>query len=644
MVQNAAWFLLISPLAATIAILVRWHKVPSYAIGASIGSSVLCFFIAIGVFAGAIPAPNSFTWIDLPGLNIEFSMILDPLSKGMLLVVTGVGMLVHIFSYGYMEHDPSKGRFFGGLAIFMFSMTGIVLSSNLIMLFVFWEGVGFSSYLLVGFWYERESAALAANKAFVCNRLADFGFMVGILTFWFLMGTVSVQPEVLKNINQHTPKFQKIVDTSVLPAAPANSVAAQEGISPNQILLTIMVVGLFCGCIGKSAMFPLHVWLPDAMEGPTPVSALIHAATMVAAGVYMLCRCYPLLLLSGWGMDIIAFIGCFTSIMAALIAVQQNDIKRILAYSTLSQLGYMVMAVGCYAPDAAMFHLSTHAFFKALLFLAAGSVIHSLHDEQDIWKMGGLLGKIPLTGWTFLIGMLALSGFPPFAGFWSKDYLLTECYSRSPVFYTVGVITAFLTAFYMTRLVVVAFFGPARTKEAEHPHESPKVMTIPLVVLAVLSVIGGFIGLEGFYHSWSAAVVAPLPFSTPFQAAEPGPVLEMIVPLATVILGILSAGALYWNVTRDPLAGGLFFRTLANKFYFDEMYDNWVVGGQQLTARFFAWVDSWIIDGLIIRGAAYVCVGFGELLRLFQTGNLQAYAYFFTLGGIILIYLTLFVH
>jgi NADH-quinone oxidoreductase subunit L len=505
--------------------------------------------------------------------------------------------------------------------------------------------VGFSSYLLVGFWYERESAAQAANKAFVCNRLADFGFMTGILTFWFLMGTVSVEPHVLAGVYAQNamPYMGSILDHQNIPATPGQptSFAAQIGVHPNPLLLAIMVVALFCGCIGKSAMFPLHVWLPDAMEGPTPVSALIHAATMVAAGVYMLCRVYPLLLLSDAGMLVIACIGCLTSIMAALIAVQQNDIKRILAYSTLSQLGYMVMAVGCYGPDAAMFHLSTHAFFKALLFLASGSVIHALHDEQNIWKMGGLLKKIPLTGVTFLIGMLALSGVPPFAGFFSKDYLLSECYARSPFFYAVGVITAFLTAFYMTRLVVVAFFGPARTKEAEHPHESPWHMTTPLVILAVLSFCGGFIGLKDFYHGWSTSVLQTINFAYPFSTSEPSAFMEMILPLATVTLGIVCAGVLYWNVSSDPLEGGI-FRVLANKFYFDDMYDNWVVGGQQLTARFFAWVDSWIIDGLIIRGAAYVSVGFGELLRLFQTGNLQAYAYFFTLGGIILIYFTIF--
>jgi NADH-quinone oxidoreductase subunit L len=639
--MDVAWFILLLPLVASIAILLHLHRKPDMAIFASIGSAALCFLIAIAIAFGSIPPPTPYDWISLPGWTVDIGMIFDPLSKGMLLVVTGVGLLIHIYSYGYMAHDPSKGRFFGGLSIFMFSMTGITLADNLIMMFLFWEGVGLSSYLLVGFWYEKESAAQAANKAFICNRLADFGFMLGILLFWAIMGTVSVRPEALKDSHQN----------GILPSAQIGSILTPEELAANNMseanplhsiipvtpsILTLMVIGLFCGCVGKSAMFPLHVWLPDAMEGPTPVSALIHAATMVAAGVYMLCRVYPLLILSATGMLIIASIGCFTAIFAALIAVQQNDIKRILAYSTLSQLGYMVMAVGCGGPDAAMFHLTTHAFFKALLFLAAGSVIHSLHDEQDIWKMGGLAGKIPVTFWTFLVGMLALSGVPPLAGFWSKDYLLSVAYARSPGFYWVGVITAGLTAFYMTRLVVVAFFGPPRTHAAEHPHESPKVMTIPLLLLSILSAVGGVIGLEGFYHGWFTTVLSNIgqPIPAPVEA---GFLIEW-APLFVVVIGLVSSFYLYWSAETDPLN----IKILAHKFYFDEIYDRSLVGGQQLAAGFLNWIDAWILDGLIIRGSAYVSVGFGEILRLFQTGSLQGYAFLFSLGGIILIYFTLF--
>jgi NADH-quinone oxidoreductase subunit L len=642
MEQYYAWFLLLAPMAAAVAILLDLHRKPNYAIGASVGSAAVCFLTAIAVVTGAIPEPTPFEWISLPGWNVDIGMIFDSLSKGMLLVVTGIGLLIHIYSIGYMAHDPSRGRFFGGLSIFMFSMTGIVLADNLIMMFLFWEGVGLSSYLLIGFWYEKESAAQAANKAFVCNRLADFGFMIGILTFWFLMHTVSVRPDVLADKYQHNflPKYGN-VDAIAQVHSPAFASGEESGIRPSPLLLTIMVLGLFAGCVGKSAMFPLHVWLPDAMEGPTPVSALIHAATMVAAGVYMLCRVYPLLLLSESGLFVIACVGCFTSIFAALIAVQQNDIKRILAYSTLSQLGYMVMAVGCTGPDAAMFHLTTHAFFKALLFLAAGSVIHALHDEQDIWKMGGLWNKIPLTFVTFAIGMLALCGVPPFAGFFSKDYVLSVAYSYGFGFYVVGVATAFLTAFYMTRLVVVAFFGPARTKAAEHPHESPQVMTIPLVLLSILSVFGGMIGLKAYYHDWSIGVIHSMfPLGVLGTVTESSSLIEMIVPMSVVVLGIGSAVALYWGKATDPLD----IKILAHKFYFDEFYDRSLVGGQQMTARFLNWIDAWILDGLIIRGSAYISVSVGEILRLFQTGSLQGYAFLFSLGGLLLIYFTLFAH
>jgi NADH-quinone oxidoreductase subunit L len=643
--MDIAWFILITPLAATIAILLNLHRKHGMAMFASIGSAGVCFALAILIAIDWIPAPTPFEWISLPGWTVDIGMIFDPLSKGMLLVVTGVGLLIHIYSYGYMAHDPSKGRFFGGLSIFMFSMTGITLADNLIMMFIFWEGVGLSSYLLVGFWYQKESAAQAANKAFVCNRLADFGFMIGILTLWLITGSVAVTHETLAKDYKiaNAPQIGSVLTQAEINASHIPAINSRRTTGATDGLLFIMVVGLFCGCVGKSAMFPLHVWLPDAMEGPTPVSALIHAATMVAAGVYMLCRVYPLLLLSANGMFVIACIGCFTSIFAALIAVQQNDIKRILAYSTLSQLGYMVMAVGCGGPDAAMFHLTTHAFFKALLFLAAGSVIHALHDEQDIWRMGGLFNKIPLTFVTFAIGMLALSGVPPFAGFFSKDYLLSRAYAYGPAFYWVGVATAFLTAFYMARLVVVAFFGPARTKEAEHPHESPSVMTIPLILLAILSVIGGWavagFGLEEYYHSWSSDVLANTGLLVP-ATEEPSMLLEMVIPGVTVLAGLGLAFVLYWGAGRDPLH----IKVLAHKFYFDEFYDRSLVGGQQLAARFLNWIDAWILDGLIIRGSAFISVGVGEIFRLFQTGSLQGYAFLFSLGGIILIFFTLFAH
>jgi NADH-quinone oxidoreductase subunit L len=660
MEQYLAWFLLLAPLTAAAAILVHLYRKPNMAIFASVGSAAICFLVALGVALGGVPAPAAWNWISLPafgtfpGFVIDIGMIFDPLSKGMLLVVTGVGLLVHIFSIGYMAHDPGRARFFGGMSLFMFSMTGIVLATNLIMMFFFWEGVGLSSYLLIGFWFTRESAAQAANKAFVCNRLADFGFMIGILTLWSIMGTVSVKPADLARAHfQGAPSAQPGmgIHQGENPKPGEKPLLVHPGggvFSPSPALVTVMVLGLFAGCVGKSAMFPLHVWLPDAMEGPTPVSALIHAATMVAAGVYMLCRVYPLLILSPTGMFIIAVIGCFTAIFAALIAVQQNDIKRILAYSTLSQLGYMVMAVGCGGPAAAMFHLTTHAFFKALLFLAAGSVIHALHEEQDIWRMGGLARKIPLTFWTFLIGTLALIGCPFFSGSFSKDFVLTVAYNYHPIFYWVGAFTAFLTAFYMTRLLVVAFFGPARTDAAQHPHESPRVMTIPLILLAIPSVLAGYplagIGIKNFYHSWAIDLLhttGQIPDDGRFVALpEINFALGELVPALLVAMGVGLAFAIYRGQASDPLH----IRVLAKKFYFDEFYDREIVGGFQIFSNILAWIDSWILDGVIIRGAAYLSVGVGEMLKLLQTGSLQTYAFLFSLGGGLLIYFTLFSH
>ena len=630
-----AWFLLLAPLAAAVAILLHLHRSPNGAIFASVGSASVCFLIAIAAALGKVHAPPAFEWMSFaatptsPKIDIEIGMIFDALSKGMLLVVTGVGLLVHIYSIGYMANDPARGRFFGGLSIFMFSMTGIVLSTNLIEMFFFWEGVGLSSYILIGFWYEKESAAAAANKAFICNRLADVGFMIGILTYWIQLSTVSVKPDEL-NFNSSS-NHSLIAHIGGITTAPTE-------------LYFVMVIGLFLGCVGKSAMVPFHVWLPDAMEGPTPVSALIHAATMVAAGVYMLCRIYPLLLLSTMGMEVIAFVGCFTAIFAALIAVQQNDIKRILAYSTLSQLGYMVMAVGCGGPDAAMFHLTTHAFFKALLFLAAGSVIHALHEEQDIWKMGGLRGKIPLTFWCFAIGMIALIGLPPFAGFFSKDYLLAVVYEAHPGFYWTGVITASLTAFYMTRLVVVAFFGEAKSKAAEHPHESPRVMTVPLILLAILSVIGGWsaagYGLLEYFHSWKMGVLHPSDSGDFAHLPHPDFVIETLLPGLAVIGGLIAAWMLYSGRATDPLN----VEVLAQKFYIDEIYERFLVRTQQRLAGILNWIDGWVLDGFILRGSAYLSVGVGEILRLFQTGSLQTYAFLFSLGTAGLIWFTLFAH
>jgi NADH-quinone oxidoreductase subunit L len=552
-------------------------------------------------------------------LDVDFGLKLDALSLMMLLVVTGVGGAIHIYSFGYMHEDRGRARFFACMSLFTFSMLGIVLANNFVMIFIAWELVGVSSYLLIGFWFEKPSAADAAKKAFLTNRLGDFGFLAGILMVWSLLGSLNFG----------------ILETA-MKANPAALGASA----------TIAGLLVFCGAVGKSAQFPLHVWLPDAMEGPTPVSALIHAATMVAAGVYMLCR--TLFLFNVDALHIIACIGGFTALLAALIAVQQNDIKRILAYSTLSQLGYMVMAVGLSGPTPAMFHLTTHAFFKALLFLGAGSVIHSLHEEQDIWKMGGLKKKMPVTFWTFIIGTLALSGVPPFSGFYSKDSILGQAWEQArenPVLgyslFAVAVFVAALTTFYMFRLFFVAFLGEPRNEQAKHAHESPAIMIYPLVVLAVFAVVGGFIGITNNYG---------LQFGTEHEAglgqqlAEPfrNP-LPMLCGLGAVVVGLAAAFSLYRNTAADPLPaklGGL-ATAMKNRFYFDELYEATFIRLHDSIAAVMDWIDRWVVAGAgigFIRGGTDLT---GRMLRLMQTGNLQTYAFLFVFGVAVLLYFVL---
>src|SRR4051812_27178324 len=433
------WYILLVPLVSALLILVftrPWQTLSSYI---SVGAVLVSFGCACALFASPADRSLSITWLDFrPMLFVPIGFMLDQLAKTMLLVVTGVGALIHIYSLGFMGSDDGKARYFASLSLFMFAMIGIVLANNFVMMFIFWELVGVSSYLLIGHWFERDSAANAANKAFITNRLGDFGFMLGILMTWSATDSV-VFSEVAGKIG---------------------------GLTTHPGFLTAAALLIFCGAVGKSAQFPLHVWLPDAMEGPTPISALIHAATMVAAGVYMLVRIGFLIQASHEALWVIAWIGTITALLAALIATQQNDIKRILAYSTLSQLGYMIMAVGLASGEAAMFHLFTHAFFKALLFLGAGSVLVALHHEQDIWKMGGQGRNLFLTFVTFGIGMLALIGCPPFAGFFSKDAILSLAYNRNPSIFLLAVLTAFLTAFYMMRLFVVVFFAKPRSRAA----------------------------------------------------------------------------------------------------------------------------------------------------------------------------------
>lgn len=589
------FILLLTPLIASVWIALFFSKHKELAAAFSVTACALSFLCASLIFtADANTTYASIQWLNLPGLKVHIGSITDHLAKLMLLVVTGVGLMIHIFSLGYMDKDEGKARFFAKLSFFMFSMLGIVLADNLVMMFIFWELVGLSSYLLIGFWYQRPAAADAAKKAFIVNRIGDFGFMIGILSVWGIWQTV---------------QFQELEHVSkIFISSPWVHIAA---------------FGLFCGCIGKSAQFPLHVWLPDAMEGPTPVSALIHAATMVAAGVYMLCRVAFLIQLSPMTMTVIAWIGGFTALLAALIATQQNDIKRILAYSTLSQLGCMVMVVGVGAYTAAMFHLSTHAFFKALLFLGAGSVIHALHHEQNIWNMGGLWKRMKFTSLTFLIGAAALAGVPLLSGFFSKESILLSVYQAHRPFFFMGLIVAALTPFYMTRLFMVAFWNRSRGKHASHAEESPNIMVGPLVVLSVLSVVGGYFGIENYlshhpivHHNQDSNIV-------------------MLSSMFALLLGAGSAWMIYRKETSvDPIQ----LRLLQNKFYFDEIYNRTVVYAQDRLAQFSAWWDRWIIEGVFIRGTAITGAVLGEIFRLFQGGNLKAYAVIFILGVLLLFY------
>jgi len=618
--EALAWVILFLPLfsAGIITLFtLRDHKVSATL---SITAIVTGFILTLALikFGGWEARELSVNWLSLGSLNVDFGLKLDPLSLMMMLIVTGVGGAIHIYSYGYMHRDPGWSRYFACLSLFTFSMLGIVLANNFLQMFIFWELVGVSSYLLIGFWFEKPSAADAAKKAFLTNRLGDFGFMLGILMVFAVVGSLH---------------FATI--EGALKAEPALFDKAA----------TLAGLLIFCGAVGKSAQFPLHVWLPDAMEGPTPVSALIHAATMVAAGVYMLCRVFFLFEIPGsHAFTVIAWVGGITALLAALIAVQQNDIKRILAYSTLSQLGYMVMAVGLTAPEAGMFHLVTHAFFKALLFLGAGSVIIALHHEQDIWKMGGLRRKMPVTFWTFLVGTLALAGVWPLSGFFSKDAILAAAQHHSLLLFVLGVTVAALTTFYMFRLVFVAFLGPGRTPEAGHAHESLGVMIWPLRILAVASIFGGVLGIEAIFgrmfkpdsehpHGFVAQLVYP------FQHAP----VASCSGLAVFAIGLFAAWKLYANAKEDPLPAklGALSRAMANRFYFDEIYEATLIRLHDAIAAISDWIDRWIVEGFcigLVRGGTDLT---GRALRLVQTGNLQTYAFLFVLGVAVVLWLVL---
>jgi NADH-quinone oxidoreductase subunit L len=596
-----------------------------------IGSALvsLAFALSVGAFlqiksTGAAIDVNYFDWISVGSLHIPFAFRIDQLSAIMLLIITGVGFLIHLYSIGYMHDDAGFGKFFAYLNLFVFFMLLLVLGSNYVIMFIGWEGVGLCSYLLIGFWFTNPSYSDAAKKAFVMNRIGDLGFLIAVFLIINTFGTVNI-------------------------AEMSTKAAAMHVGNPTIVLITIL---LFVGATGKSAQIPLFTWLPDAMAGPTPVSALIHAATMVTAGIYMIARSNILFSLSPVTMHIIAIIGLATAVIAALIALSQTDIKKVLAYSTVSQLGYMFLGLGVGAYTGAFFHVLTHAFFKALLFLGAGSVIHAVSGEQDMRNMGGLKGKLPITFITMLIGTIAISGIPPFAGFFSKDEILAHTFAHSKSMYVIGVITAMFTSFYMFRMLYLTFFNKFRgTHDQEHHlHESPASMTIPLIVLATLSVIGGFIGVPEALggHHWLEGFLEPV-FSKSaglrgeFHLSHETEWILMGVSVGAALLALLYAYSKYGKGGHVPVTDAEERPAMVNlsykKFYIDELYDLLIRKPlDALSVFFYKVVDKIGIDGFV-NGLGKTSVEASKGLRLLQTGNVGFYIFMMVAGIIaILVY------
>jgi NADH-quinone oxidoreductase subunit L len=591
--------------------------VATIALAAPLLSFLIVLHAAFLVWAGSVTLPvieqGAPVWISAGAVHIDFGSVVDPLSLVMLLIITGVGFLIHVYSVGYMAEEDGYWRFFAYLNLFLFFMTVLVQAGNILLMFVGWEGVGLASYLLVGFWFQKTSAADAGKKAFIVNRVGDFGFLIGIFLLLANFGTLTV--------------------TEI-----AARIAANPGMTGG--VLTAISLCLLVGATGKSAQLPLYVWLPDAMEGPTPVSALIHAATMVTAGVYMIARTHFIFDRSPLALMVVAIIGAATALFAATIGLVQTDIKRVLAYSTVSQLGYMFLGCGVAAYSAAVFHLMTHAFFKALLFLAAGSVIHGLGGEQDMRKMGGLRKHMPVTFWTMTMAVLAIAGFFPFAGFFSKDAILYAAFAQGglgTVLWFVGLVTALLTSFYMFRLWYLTFMGESRDPHA-HPHESPWSMLCPLVILAVLSVCGGWIGVGRF-----GAFLAP---AVGRHAAESGAgSLEIwlsVLAVAVAALGWFLADRLYrqrpGSAAQVAAAVPAGYNLLVHKYYVDEIYSMMFVKPLLALSKFFL---EWVVDIAILGGLAWLLGGIallgGAILQRWQSGNLRSYAAWLALGAVALL-------
>ncbi|HOI29879.1 MAG TPA: NADH-quinone oxidoreductase subunit L [Melioribacteraceae bacterium] len=600
-----------------------------------IGSSTvgIAFVITLLAFLETLNLPvenrsntvELFTWLNVGGLNIKFAYLVDQLSLTMSLVVTGVGFLIHVYSIGYMHGDKGFWRFFSYMNLFIFAMMNLVLGDNFVVLFLGWEGVGLCSYLLIGFWYDRKfekgTVSEAAKKAFIVNRIGDFGFLLGMFLIYFTFDTLNF-----------TEVFKKAASFSV-----------------PESTFGLIAIFLFIGATGKSAQIPLFVWLPDAMAGPTPVSALIHAATMVTAGVYMVSRASIIFVSAPTVMMIVAVVGLLTALMAATIGLVQNDIKKVLAYSTVSQLGYMFLAAGVGAFSASIFHVMTHAFFKALLFLGAGSVIHGMHEEQNIQKYGGLKKYMPRTYATFLIASLAIAGIPGLSGFFSKDEILWYSYSNGGfLFWLIGVLTAMMTAFYMFRLLSLTFYGKERFDHHHiHPHESPSVMTVPLMILAFLSVVGGYIGIPevfsgvhgNLFHNWLEPVYSPAmeklnQFGSHTHFEE---ILLMVLSVAAALTAVYMAFQIY---TKKPfIADNISVRfksvynILFNKYFVDEIYESTVVKPIQKGSEKILWkfTDNLVIDGAVNGIAKLVDAGSG-VIRKIQNGIAQFYAIIMMLG------------
>ncbi len=635
---DSIWLIPLFPLFGAAVMLLIGRKLPNSVVRVLCpGTVFLSFIFAAGAVSQLASSPEKvhevvqFLW--MPPLHADWGFLLDPLSSVMILVVTFVGFVIHVYATGYMAHEGGYYRFFGYMNLFVFFMLMLVLANNFLLLFVGWEGVGLCSYLLIGFYYHKKSAGDAGKKAFIVNRIGDAAFIVGMLLIFSIAGSLQFT---------HVNEF--------LEAHHFTAEAAGWGILSTTALM------LFIGATGKSAQFPLYVWLPDAMEGPTPVSALIHAATMVTAGVYMVCRSHVLFELTPMTMQIVAVIGGFTAIFAASIGLVQNDIKRVLAYSTVSQLGYMFLAAGVGAYWVAIFHLFTHAFFKALLFLGAGSVIHGVGGEQDMRKMGGLKKYMPITHWTMFIATLAISGIPGLAGFFSKDEILAQVYGSahgSKALYVVGLTTALMTSFYMWRLMYMTFYGEPRSHV--HAHESPLSMTGPLMVLAAGSALVGWLSVpkmfpvgSHLFEHWLEQV-----FGAETGGAEIPELLLTSLSVAAALVGIYIASRIYLKVWTGPL-----YRAVLNKWYVDEIYDflfvnglakgggevlgafdrNVIDGGvngagwmTRLSSTISIWWDTWIVDGLV-RLTSFTVKLSGYPMRLFQTGHVQSYALVFVAG------------